>query len=739
MNGIKRVVSLLLVSLLVFGVFSVAPAGSATQTSYLSAKASDNGIAALSTESDSKLTPSEDFLKIVSDGDYSDVSPLIIIPGISHSELYVADENEPDGIANKRNGGNIINGTVPIDFMEEVMKYIPRLVWEVVKVLVTQRSSNSFAKTAREVAAALFDSVECDENGVLKNENIKLVRFNRERAEFLKWHEENPDLPAKEFKSRLPDDEKTIPTSYAEMYISDVDRMHKLVTTSYADAGLEGFEEKVGRDKMYFFTFSLYSDPSTSAAELDKFIQDVKRVSGYDKVSLLNVSLGGTIFTAWADLYGAKNNFADIDRVVNAVAVLNGTYAAADFFRAIAFNKTERKERYELNPYFNLSDEYLYYGLMEDLAGDMSESDAKNTVTAALLNTAIRLFPREAVLDLLSNAYASISEKVFLHTPQIWAMVPREIYKEVAPKLLSDLPGLKAKTDEFYRAQCNLEKNILDMTKAGVAVNTICGYNFRFGDIDSQFFNILKSSLTKNGDGIINLESAGLGATCVPPGEKLPYSSTSLDTEGHSYISPDGSVDASTCVLPNNTWFFRNMLHEDANSNSATTNLIIALAVADKPFNVLDYPEYYPQFGESANNKKYRRWFIAEAERLLDDETRELPDEFVKELENTILRAQLELQSTRCDADEVAAIHDSFKRLMSRYYPDNTSYQTDSEKQIKKARIFKAVDDAVLEFVGGQGFSDFARQVLRGKNNIEIFAFLKVFFRNLQNEASLVG
>ena len=77
----------------------------------------------------------------------------------------------------------------------------------------------------------------------------------------------------------------------------------------------------------------------------------------------------------------------------------------------------------------------------------MSESNAKIAVTAALLNTVLRLLPRDAVLDLLSNAYSSISDKVFLRSPEIWAMIPKEIYKEVSEKLLSDLPAIKAKTD----------------------------------------------------------------------------------------------------------------------------------------------------------------------------------------------------------------------------------------------------------------------------------------------------
>ncbi len=739
MKNLKRALSFLLASLLVFGAVAFSPVSRVgTQSVGIPVMGSDSEAVSLSSAAKPELTPSEEFLSVVSDGDYSDVSPLIILPGISHSELYLADDNEPDGIANNASGGNIINGTVPVDFLGEIKEYIPKVVWELVKTLVTQRSSDSLAETTREVASKLFGNLACDDNGVPINKDYKLIRYNRQRAEFLQWHEDHPDTPAKDFNSALSDEEAALPTSYADMYPSDFERMHKLVTTSYADAGIDGFEERVGCDKMFFFTFSLYSDPSENAAELEKFIQDVKKVTGFDKVSLLNVSLGGTVFTAWADLYGAKNNYKDLDRVVNAVAVLNGTYFAADFLRAMAFNKTERKDRYELNPYFNLSDEYLYSDFMKDLAGDMSDSDAKNAVTAALLNAAIRILPRDAVLDLLSSAYGAISEAIFLRTPEIWATVPSEVYSEISDTLLKDLPNIKAKTDVFYKAQCDLKDNLLAMTKAGVAVNSICGYGFRFGDIDSQFFKILASSLVKNGDGVINIESTSMGATAATPGAKLPYNSTTLDTKEHSYISPDGAVDASTCALPNNTWFFKNMLHEDANSNSPTTNLIMALALTDEPFNVLDYPEYYQQFGESANNKDYRRWTIADAEKLINDETVELTPEFTAELQKTIKRAQVELQSIQCDAQEVAAIHESFATLLRDYFPNEARYQPEDEKLIKTAEILTAVEEAVYEFVGGQGFSDFSRAVLRGDSRIQPFAFLKCIYDNLVSEAESI-
>ena len=64
-----------------------------------------------------------------------------------------------------------------------------------------------------------------------------------------------------------------------------------------------------------------------SAANLNEYIQQVKKATGHDKVNLLNVSLGGTIFTAYLDAYGYK----DINQVVNAVSATDGSEIIADF------------------------------------------------------------------------------------------------------------------------------------------------------------------------------------------------------------------------------------------------------------------------------------------------------------------------------------------------------------------------------------------------------------------------
>ena|GEM_PF-5529095 len=634
-----------------------------------------------------------------------DVSPVIILPGISHSELYLYDENEPDGIKNDADGGNIIDGILPVDMMGALKPLLGKAVAAIGSVLITQRTNQFFKDTLKAVADSLFGQIKTDETGKLINEDYRLVRFDRRRAEFQTWHKENPDTPAKEFESKLSEREQRLPTSYAEMFPGDVDYLRRMVTTSYASAGLgDGFEERMGQDKIFFFTFNLYSDPLSAAADLEQFIQDVKEITGHKKVSLLNVSLGGTIFTAWADIYGKQNNFKDLDRVVNAVAVLQGMTIISEFYAAAAFNAAERTGPRQPNPHFNLSDEYLY----ADFVGKIFGNTASENVTARVLNALLRILPREAVENVLSALFDSFYSNLLQNTPQAWAMVNSDTYQKISGVLLKDLPIIKEKTERFCQAQLNLESNVKAMSKAGVAVSSICGYNVNFGDIDYKYFSVAASTGKINSDGVIDTKSTSMGATCVAPGQTLGYTSTKLDTGNHSYVSPDGALDASTCALPKTTWFFDGMLHEDANSNSAATNLISTLLSSPEPFTVLDYPDVYPQFGKSANNKMYRRGAIGNAQRVLDENDALTPEE-IAALEHAILRAQAEIGTTICDQEEVEAIKREFIDVLAQYYPDSGDYQTESDFMKSLEKVFVYLDEKLFDVVGGQGYSDYVK------------------------------
>ena len=55
-----------------------------------------------------------------------------------------------------------------------------------------------------------------------------------------------------------------------------------------------------------------------------------------------------------------------------------------------------------------------------------------------------------------------------------------------------------------------------------------------------------------------------MGATGAAPGQKLP---DSYKPAKRGYMSVDGSIDASTAVLPDNTWIIIGQHHEARNND----------------------------------------------------------------------------------------------------------------------------------------------------------------------------
>ena len=77
--------------------------------------------------------------------------------------------------------------------------------------------------------------------------------------------------------------------------------------------------------------------------------------------------------------------------------------------------------------------------------------------------------------------------------------------------------------------------------------------------------------LSKHGnlmdDGLATLEVSSFGATCARYGEQLPVDYKQAKYIGYNFLSPDGSIDASTCLIPFKTWFVMGLGHGKKNED----------------------------------------------------------------------------------------------------------------------------------------------------------------------------
>lgn len=585
-------------------------------------------------------------------GGNCDRSPVIILPGINHSPTHLYNEdNTPYLDAD----GNHVGGTLLILELSKLWGTLPKLIASLLATLTLQIPIG-LEDAAYETASAAFWVQECDNDGNHVN-NLQTQRWNH---------------------------------PISEMTEDDKDWLYRMIP-------LQAVENEIGGDHIYMFTFNLVGDPMQSAKELDEYIDMVMEQTGHDKVTLLPVSLGGTILTAYLDAYG----HGKVDEIVNAVACLDGTDIVADMM--------DRK--------WNLTDEYLYHEFVPPILGD-------DATLGYLINCVLHIIPKAGVEAILTGAISAILDKMMINCPQIWAMVPSYRYDALAERYLNNAPEkakLKEKTDRFQQARLNLKQNILDAVADGVKVNTIAGANLAFGEQDYAFFGIVASAHDYNTDGIINLASTTLGATGAPAGKTLndiPYKQGNYGTiycndPKHNHVSPDNKVDVSTAILPENTWIFLDQHHEVGN-NDVVLNLVKAILVGDVS-DVNDDPATYPQFNYSCNTKYIRRWRLPDAKMLLEKDAKgeiALPEEDKKELEEAIVQGEEAINATVADAEKVKAAEDRLNAILAKY--DLYTYEEEPSKfDIFLDDSMKNLSKFLVNWLGGGNIIDWILSPVR--------------------------
>ncbi|MBR3779692.1 MAG: hypothetical protein IKK63_00650 [Clostridia bacterium] len=519
-------------------------------------------------------------------------SPVIVLPGINHSPTYLYNENDEPVMYN----GSHIGGTLMI--LNEAALSAGNVAKLIASALATIAFQTNIGldKVAYNFVSEIFKYQRCDENGN-HVENLKTQRWNY---------------------------------SIEKMSEDELDWTYRMVP-------IKTLVDEIGEDHVYFFTFNLVGDPMDSADELDEYIETVKKQTGHDKVTLLPISLGGTILTAYIGKYG----HGKIDRIVNAVACLDGTDIVADFFA--------REWR--------LDDEYLYHQFMTNIFAESKGS----TTLGYLINSILHIIPRSGVNAFLSGAISGILDTLMLNCPQFWAMLPSYRYDALAARYLADKPVLKERTDRFQTARLNLRQNILDAVADGVKVDSIAGANLDLGEEMYRYFNIVASAEKVNSDGIVNLSSTTLGATGAAGKSTLDdvdyEKNTYCTNPGHNHVSPDNMVDTSTAILPENTWVFLNQHHE-VGYNDVVLNLAKAIILGEVT-NVNDNPEMYPQFNGPCRTQSIRRWKLPDAKRV--DRTN-LSEEDKAELDAAIAEGEAVLKLTVADRPRVEAAE---KRLIA--------------------------------------------------------------------------
>lgn len=508
-------------------------------------------------------------------------SPVIIVPGIMQSQVYVQNEEDTGDLLTV-DGFPIVEG-MDMQFMfdtQSVKQDLKKMIWPILKALLFGQKAK-LTDLVCEIADKCFYSHYFNEDGTRV--------YNAQVDEYWYSVEEAKNHPEKSY-------------GYAKGYRTDKDG-NALPTTKYKteydfimrQVDLTGYADLAGCDHIYYYAYSSFGDTYAIAERFTEYIQMVKDQTGHDKVSIVFISLGGTIGNTYlADFC----NPDDIDRIVFAAAAMDGSYLLSDLMKGnLAFDSKE-----------------LYTTVLPDLMYLIEQTQGTDLRWVGyLLNVVLRMIPQrflsDTVTDLLQAVIERVLGKMLYNCPSMWALVPSSEYTEMADRLIKN-ETLRAKTDRYYNIQKNAAQTLKKRTAEGMDIFVVCGYNLPMPSVLGCY--------TYSSDNIIQASSASAGATVAPYGQTLPADYVPAIDE--SYISPEREVDAGTAALPDRTWFIRNQSHLTLQSALHDTIHLCIQILADKQ--ITDAREHnggYAQFNEYRPTKELQS-LISRYEELTEAE-----------------------------------------------------------------------------------------------------------------------
>ena len=312
------------------------------------------------------------------------------------------------------------------------------------------------------------------------------------------------------------------------------------------------------------FHYNFYTDFRRNvvdvADELDEFIDGVLKETGAQKVSLFGYSQGGSVAAAYMAEYGHKNL---LDRVAFVNSPIFGTKTSSSAMNI-------RNLDLSLNSLMKLG---KFLGVDIGLFNVLS-----NLIDVRFLNGALKAFEEEYLFP------------VALYWGGLWDMIPMDEYEDIKKMLLDETEQawLIEKSDEYhYQVMANLDKTIAAAMANGTQVSFICGTDCRLVANDNY-----------NGDGVVDTYGAS-GAYSTTHGKTFPADYQAKGTvcadPAHNHISPDRSMDASTCILPEHTWFTIGHGHCQYDEDPYMVELLTHL-FCDDTVTDIHSDERFPQF-----------------------------------------------------------------------------------------------------------------------------------------------
>lgn len=449
-------------------------------------------------------------------GQISDL-PLIMVAGYSSPELVMTDEN-----GNKTQVWGLN--------MDSIISRVLSRIVDLGKGLVMTIDGNP-----EYLGRVVGEELE---------EELEYLKLNPDGTSKYNVTVANPDTMDKNMQYIL---DNNLP----EEYINESEVLYELAS-KYVDA-----------ENIYSFASDWRMNITDCARDLDILIEEVKQITGKDKVNIIAVSHGGQITATYLSLYGHKKS---VNNAVLTVPAIGGAVLARDIM----------SDEVQLDEYTLVY--YLQHGFI-------AEGEYEWLVEAQQLG----------FLDGVITELVPYVRNVIGNWGSIWDFIPNEDYEELKAELLDPVThaGVIARSDASHEITANMHESLQRCRdEYDVNVNIIAG-----AGVPSV------TGVQRNSDAIIGTNDS-TGALCAPYGQRFNDGYTGVKTQcddpSHDHVSPSFEIDASAAYLPENTWFVNELFHGMTFKDDYTKTLAYTLLLTDEIKDVHSSAEY-PQFRESTN------------------------------------------------------------------------------------------------------------------------------------------
>ncbi len=323
---------------------------------------------------------------------------------------------------------------------------------------------------------------------------------------------------------------------------------------------IEDLSLTIPADQIFIFNTDWRRSQLVNCEHLDSFIDEVLEYTGSDKVDIYGMSHGGQLTATYLYYHGTEGK---VDNAVMNSPAIGGTSLVMELLG---------NEPIE----FNLSELARFGSIMLHMEIDLRWLAEK--------------LPAELLNSLLKSAFNEVLLPYAVKFGSIWDLMDTQSYKELRDVYLDPVENadIIARADKMhFECMPNMSEGLKRAQAAGVNIGILANYGTHLGTgkkIDSDF--IIDTTNTS-------------GATVTPFGQRFPENYAQLNTTctdpTHNHVSPTRTLDASTCFLPENTWFNYEQYHTQTWWDKYTRNLLLELVLTDNLKDIYS-DERFPQF-----------------------------------------------------------------------------------------------------------------------------------------------